>query len=102
MTKPKRGVMQAWVELRADDPEAKSAHAVARARLASGKALAELRRARLVEIAGTRRSRSDVEALLHASSQFYNPHKERCSLRASAADPPWIEAAANAPPGGEP
>ena len=80
------GVTQAWIELRSDDPEAVSAHAVARARLASGRSLVELRRARLVEIAGTRRARAEVEALLHASSQFYNPHKERCSLRTSAAE----------------
>jgi len=80
-------VTQAWIELNADDPEAVSAFGVARARLATGRALTELKRARLVEIAGTRRPRAEVEALLHASSQFYNPHKERCSLRVSTADP---------------
>src|SRR5437867_845690 len=80
-------VTQAWIELNADDPEAVSAFGVARARLASGRALTELKRARLVEISGTRRPLAEVEQLLHASSQFYNPHKERCSLRVSTADP---------------
>src|SRR5882762_9801578 len=80
-------VTQAWVELNTDDPEAVSALGVARARLASGRALIDLKRARLLEISGTRRPRAEVEALLHASSQFYNPHKERCALRVSSADP---------------
>ncbi len=82
-----RGVVQAWIELRADDPEAVSAFAVARARLGSGRGLLELGRVRLVEITGSGRAQRDVERLLHASSQFYNPHKERCSLRVAAADP---------------
>ena len=80
-------VMQAWIELRADDPEAVSAFAVARAGLAAAGGLEELRRARLVEITGSARSREQVDALLHASTQVYNPHKERCTLRAGAADP---------------
>ncbi len=81
------GVFQAWVELRADDPEAVSALGVARGRLASGRALTALHRSRLFEVAGSRRSRAEVEALLHASTQFYNPHKERCTVRLGADEP---------------
>ena len=79
-------VTQAWIELNADDPEAVSAFGVAQSRLASGRGLTELRRVRLVEIVGTRKPRAEVAALLHGSSQFYNPHKERCSLRDSTRD----------------
>jgi hypothetical protein len=64
-----------------------SAFAVARAGLTSGRDLVELRRARLVEIAGSGRPREQVEALLHGSTQFYNPHKERCVIRMAPADP---------------
>jgi len=81
------GVMQAWIELRADDPEAVSAFAVARDGLGLGRDLEELRRARLVEIVGSGRSRQQVDALLHRSTQVYNPHKERCVVRDSAAAP---------------
>ena len=80
-------VKQAWIELLADDPEAVSARSVARAALAAGRGLEELRRARLFEITGSGRSREQVSALLHGSTQVYNPHKERCVVRASAADP---------------
>jgi hypothetical protein len=85
--KPHEPQFQAWIELRSDDPEAVSALGVARARLASGRGLLGLGRARLVEIAGSRRTPDDVAALLHASTQFYNPHKERCTLRDSDATP---------------
>ena len=71
-------VLQAWITLRADDPEAVSALGVARQADAR---LSELRRTRLIEIRGSRRSVADALALLHASTQFYNPHKERCVLR---------------------
>lgn len=74
-------VAQAWVELRSDDPEAVSAFAVARSRLAAGHALASLRRMRLIEVCGALPARADLEALLHRSIQFYNPHKERCVVR---------------------
>lgn len=71
-------VLQAWIALRADDPEAVSALGVARQADAR---LSELRRARLIEIRGSRKSVAEALALLHASTQFYNPHKERCVLR---------------------
>jgi hypothetical protein len=80
-------VMQAWIELRTDDPAAVSALAVARAGFVASSAPEELRRARLVEICGSAKSRAEVEALLHASTQVYNPHKERCTVRAGAAAP---------------
>jgi hypothetical protein len=76
--------VQAWIELRTDDPEAVSALAVARARLAEGRALVGLRRLRLFELSGPLPARAEIEDLLHRSTWFYNPHKERCSLRASA------------------
>jgi len=87
-------VLQAWIEPRSDDPEALSAWSVARARLSGARGLAELRRARLVEIRGSRRAAVQAAELLHASTQFYNPHKERCTLRTSAGDP--VPAAADA------
>jgi len=89
MTMPKRKdtkrVVQAWIELQADDPEAMSALAVARAHLGVGSRLRGLRRMRLVEIKGELPEAGEIEALLHRSTQFYNPHKERCAIRASAA-----------------
>jgi len=78
---------QAWTELRTEDPEAFSAHAVARGRLAAGRRLDETRRLRVVEIAGSAKNAREIEDLLHASTQFYNPHKERCRLRTTASDP---------------
>jgi len=80
-------VAQAWIELRTEDPDAFSAHAVARSRLAAGRRLEETRRMRLVEVAGSRKSAAEIEQLLHASTQFYNPHKERCRLRTALGDP---------------
>lgn len=82
--RPMVGVMQAWVTLRADDPEAASAWSIGRtldARLVS------LRRSRLIEIHGSSLDVAAALALLHASTQFYNPHKQRCVVRARAGDP---------------
>lgn len=80
-TKP---TMQAYIELRAEDPEALSALGVARERLAAGKALRGLRRVRVFELLGELPEREQVEALLHRSTRFYNPAKERCTVRAAA------------------
>jgi hypothetical protein len=89
--RPRRGVkprtVQAWIELLAEDPEALSAEEVARARLAAGAGLVSLRRMRLVELRGPLPARREVEALLHRSIQFYNPHKERCHVRAMPREP---------------
>jgi hypothetical protein len=80
-------VAQAWVELTTDDPEAVSALAVARAHLPAGRALRSLRRLRLFELCGALPERAALEALLHRSIQFYNPHKERCTVRLAAGEP---------------
>jgi hypothetical protein len=85
-------VVQAWIELRSADPEAVSALAVARAHLPAGRALASLRRLRLFELSGPLPLRGGIEKLLQASIQFYNPHKERCVVRADPADAPPIAA----------
>ncbi len=85
--RPARAVAQAWVELVAEDPEAVSALAVARARLAAGHALVTLRRARVFELSGVLPAREEIADLLHRSTQFYNPHKERCTLRLEASEP---------------
>jgi hypothetical protein len=79
-------VAQAWIELVSDDPEAVSALAVARAHLPAGRNLSGLRRMRVFEIRGPLPARERLEALLHRSTQFYNPHKERCALRVSATE----------------
>ncbi|MGH7731046.1 MAG: hypothetical protein ACRENJ_07335, partial [Candidatus Eiseniibacteriota bacterium] len=76
----------AWIELVSDDPEAVSAFAVARAHLPAGRALRSLRRLRLFELSGPLPARAGLEDLLHRSIQFYNPHKERCAVRAAASD----------------
>ena len=99
MTMAKRAaakVAQAWIELKADDPEAVSALAVARAHLPVGARVAGLRRMRLVEIVGALPAREQVESLLHHSTQFYNPHKERCAVRLAPADPAPIESSERA------
>ncbi len=83
----KRQHAQAFVELRAEDPEAVSALAVARERLAAGRDLVELRRFRMFEISGAVLERLTLAERLHASSQFYNPAKERCVVRTEPADP---------------
>ena len=79
--------VQAWIEPVSDDPEAVSALAVARTHLAAGRALRSLRRLRLFELTGALPARAGLEGMLHRSIQFYNPHKERCSVRVVAADP---------------
>ena len=78
------GSLQAWVELRAEDAEAESALAVARARLAAGATLKALRRVRLFELSGSLPAQAAAEELLHRSTRFYNPAKERCTVRANA------------------
>ena len=83
-------VAQAWIELVSADPEAVSALAVARAHLPAGKPLASLRRLRLFELSGPLPLRAGLEKLLLGSIQFYNPHKERCAVRANASDPPPV------------
>jgi hypothetical protein len=77
---------QAWVELRSDDPSAVSALRAIRLHLAEGRELRGLRRARLFELAGSLPARARLEELLHRSNQFYNPHKERCSVRRGPRD----------------
>lgn len=79
-----RSVAQAWIELRADDPEAVSALGVARAHLDDARALAGLRRFRLFELAGVLPGGAELEDRLHRSTRFYNPHKERCVVRTRA------------------
>ena len=81
-------VAQAWIELVRDDPEAGSALAVARAHLPAGRPLVSLRRLRLFEISGALPARAAIEGLLHRSIQFYNPQKERCTVRARATERP--------------
>jgi len=74
-------VVQAFIELRAEDPEAASALHVARTRLKAGKGLKSLRRVRVFELTGVLPAKAEVEALLHRSTRFYNPAKERCTVR---------------------
>ena len=74
-------VAQAWIEPLADDPEAISALAVARERLPAGRALEGLRRMRIFELSGALPERASLGELVHRSIQFYNPAKERCTLR---------------------
>jgi len=84
--RPATRVAQAWIELLADDPEAVSALSVARTRLAVGGELTGLKRLRIMELQGQLPSRPRLERLLHRSTQFYNPHKERCQVRTTARD----------------
>ncbi len=81
-----KSIVQAFIELRAEDPEALSAFAVARSRLRAGKGLVSLRRVRVFEITGVLPAKAEVEALLHRSTRFYNPAKERCTVRANERD----------------
>jgi hypothetical protein len=83
---------QAWIEPLADDPEAVSALEVARARLAAGRRLNALRRMRVFEISGALPGRAALEGLLHRSIQFYNPAKERCTLRVASREAPPLAA----------
>lgn len=80
-------VAQAWVELRTWDAEAFSTLEVARAHVSAAGRLRSLRRMRLFELSGVLPARAEVEALLHHSIQFYNPHKERCVVRGAPLDP---------------
>jgi hypothetical protein len=86
MAVPKR-VVQLFIELQSEDPEATSAHAVARGRLAAGRGLEGVRRYRVFEIAGSALEAAPLSQHLHGSAQFYNPAKERCVLRTAATDP---------------
>lgn len=79
--------VQAFIELRSEDAEAESALAVARTRLEAARGLQTLRRVRLFELTGALPAATEVAALLHRSTRFYNPAKERCTVRASAGDP---------------
>lgn len=85
MSAPRRPAShaQAWIDLVADDPEAWSALRVART-LPGCEHLETLRRVRLVELYGVLPEPARIEELLHGSTQFYNPHKERCTLRTRA------------------
>jgi hypothetical protein len=87
MARRRGKVAQAWIELATGDPEALSALAVARSHLEAGRDLESLRRVRLFELAGSLPGRAEVDELLHRSIQFYNPRKERCTLRANEKDP---------------
>jgi hypothetical protein len=90
--KETRKVAQAWIELRSEDPEAASALDVAQRQLTAGQHLRHLRRIRLVELRGRLPARERLEALLHGSTQFYNPHKERCVIRLAEAEAPPLAA----------
>ena len=79
--------VQAWVELKADDPEALSTLEVARSYLDAGRSLESVRRLRLFELTGKLPGADDVHALLQRSTQFLNPHKETCTVRADVTDP---------------
>ena len=87
--------VQAWVELLADDPEAVSALQVARTRLRAGREIRSMRRLRLIELRGRVPTRPKLEKLLHLSTRFYNPHKERCDVRVSSRDRSPVAAAAD-------
>jgi hypothetical protein len=78
---------QVWIELRSADPAAVSAFDVAHTRLAAGRRLQSLRRLRLIELAGDLPDPGALEALLHRSSRFYNPHKEHAAVRTRESDP---------------
>jgi len=71
-------VAHAWVALRAEDPEAASAYAVARDHLEAARPLRALRRFRVFELRGALPEGQEIEELLHRSTQFYNPTKEKC------------------------
>ncbi len=86
-TAPTKSLLQVYVELRAEDPEAVSALGVARARLDAGCTLRSLRRVRVFELRGELPAREQSEDLLHRSTRFYNPAKERCTVRMQPADP---------------
>lgn len=83
----RRRVVQAWVEVVSEDPEAESALHVARTRLEAGARLQGVRRLRLFELSGPLPGGAACADLLHRSTQFYNPHKERCTVRAGMRQP---------------
>jgi len=82
-----RQLTQAYVELLSEDPEAVSALTIARARLAAGRRLRSLRRVRVFEISGALPVPGEMQELLHRSTRFYNPAKERCTVRAAEREP---------------
>lgn len=92
MARVDKPVVQAYVELRAHDPEAVSALHVSQRTLAAGAGLRRLRRWRLVELRGTLLPPDELADLLHRSTQFYNPGKERCVVRADATSPAPVAA----------
>lgn len=79
-------IVQSWIVPVSEDPEAVSALAVARRFLGAAE-LRTLRRARLIEIEGVLPDAAVLAERLHDSTRFYNPNKERCHLRVTAADP---------------
>ena len=81
-----RKTAQAWIDLISEDPEALSAFEVARTRMTAGRHLQRLRRIRIIELTGKLPTRARLEGLLHGSTQFYNPHKERCVVRLATTD----------------
>jgi hypothetical protein len=84
-------VAHAWVALRAEDPEAASAWGVAREHLEAARPLRGLRRFRVFELRGRLPEGGALEDLLHRSTQFYNPSKERCLVRRDARSPAPVE-----------
>jgi hypothetical protein len=60
---------------------------VARAHLPGTASVQALRRVRLFELDGDLPAAPKVAELLHRSTQFYNPHKERCHVRTAATEP---------------
>jgi hypothetical protein len=88
----KPAVAHAWVGLRAEDPEAASALAVARERLEAARPLRELRRFRVFELRGALPGGDELGELLHGSTQFYNPSKERCVVRRGPGAPAPVAA----------
>ncbi|MEO5988486.1 MAG: hypothetical protein ABIU54_03645 [Candidatus Eisenbacteria bacterium] len=79
-------VAQAFIEMRASDPEASSALSVAQANMEAGRGLVGMRRVRVFELAGPLPPHAELIELLHRSNQFYNPSKERCVVRAETSD----------------
>lgn len=88
----KAEVAHAWVALRAEDPEASSAFGIARERLEAAGRLRELRRFRVFELRGALPEGPELANLLHRSTQFYNPSKERCIVRRAGDAPSPVDA----------
>ena len=86
-----REVAQAWIETIAQDPAAVSALVIARRTLAGVGDLRSLRRVRLIEIEGRLPDAITLAARLHDSTRFYNPHKERCTVRRLRTDATPLE-----------